>query len=105
LEVGGEKAVRTIERKRDFYLDLRAAQSIISTRMRPSPNTTFDKISAASLGPDSLASEKGTRQIGVILYVSADPFWTPALADEISIEDILAAEHDVIPLDGADVFQ
>jgi hypothetical protein len=27
------------------------------------------------------------------------------LADELSIEDILAVEHDIIPLDGADVFQ
>jgi hypothetical protein len=27
------------------------------------------------------------------------------MADEISVEDILAIEHDVIPLDGADVFQ
>ena len=27
------------------------------------------------------------------------------LADELSIEDILAVEYDVIPLDGADVFQ
>src|ERR1700737_3575124 len=28
-----------------------------------------------------------------------------APADELPIEDILAVEHDVIPLDGADVFQ
>jgi hypothetical protein len=27
------------------------------------------------------------------------------LADELSIEDILAVEYDVIPLDGADAFQ
>ena len=27
------------------------------------------------------------------------------MADELSVEDILAIEHDVIPLDGADVFQ
>jgi hypothetical protein len=27
------------------------------------------------------------------------------MADELSVEDILAMEHDVIPLDGADVFQ
>ena len=26
------------------------------------------------------------------------------MADELSVEDILAIEHDVIPLDGADVF-
>jgi Acyl-CoA dehydrogenase, N-terminal domain len=30
---------------------------------------------------------------------------TPALADEFSVEDILAIEHDFIPLDGADVFK
>ena len=29
----------------------------------------------------------------------------PAPEDELPIEDILAVEHDVIPLDGADVFQ
>jgi hypothetical protein len=46
---------------------------------------------------------KGTRQIGVILYAKDDPFWATTLADELSIEDILAVEHDVIPLDGADV--
>jgi hypothetical protein len=28
-----------------------------------------------------------------------------AQADELSIEDVLTVEHDVIPLDGADVFQ
>ena len=27
------------------------------------------------------------------------------MADELSVEDLLAIEHDVIPLDGADVFQ
>jgi hypothetical protein len=27
------------------------------------------------------------------------------MVDELSVEDILATEHDVIPLDGADVFQ
>jgi hypothetical protein len=27
------------------------------------------------------------------------------VADELSIEDILAVEHDIIPLDRADVFQ
>jgi hypothetical protein len=32
-------------------------------------------------------------------------FCAPVLADELSIEDILAVEHDIIPLDGADVFQ
>jgi hypothetical protein len=32
-------------------------------------------------------------------------FCAPALADELSIEDILAVEHDIIPLDGADVSQ
>jgi hypothetical protein len=48
---------------------------------------------------------KGTREIRVILYAKADSFCATALADELSVEDILAVEHDVIPLDGADVFQ
>jgi hypothetical protein len=47
---------------------------------------------------------KGTREIRVILYVKADSFYATALADELSVEDILAIEHDIIPLDGADVF-
>ena len=48
---------------------------------------------------------KGTREIRVILYAKDDPFCATASADELSIENILAVEHDVIPLDGADVFQ
>jgi hypothetical protein len=47
---------------------------------------------------------KGTREIRVILYAKADLFCATALADELSVEDILAIEHDVIPLDGTDVF-
>jgi hypothetical protein len=47
---------------------------------------------------------KGTRQIRVILYAKGD-LGARAPADELPIEDILAIEHDVIPLDGADVFQ
>ncbi len=48
---------------------------------------------------------EGTREIRVILYAKDDPFCETASADELSIEDVLAVEHDVIPLDGADVFQ
>src|SRR5271165_1790374 len=48
---------------------------------------------------------KGTREIRVILYATADSFCASAPADELSIEDVLAVEDDVIPLDGADVFQ
>jgi hypothetical protein len=48
---------------------------------------------------------KGTREIRVILYAKADSFCATALADELSVEDILAIEHDVIPLDGANVFK
>ena len=51
------------------------------------------------------AREKGTREIRVILYAKDDPFCASASADELSIENILAVEHDVIPLDGADVFE
>ena len=47
---------------------------------------------------------RGTREIRVILYANADLFCATALADELSVEDILAIEHDVIPLDGTDVF-
>ena len=47
----------------------------------------------------------GTREIRVILYAKDDPFCAPAPANELSIEDILAVEHDIIPLNGADVFQ
>ena len=53
----------------------------------------------------SSPSGKGTREIRVILYAKDDPFCETASADELSIEDVLAVEHDVIPLDGADVFQ
>jgi hypothetical protein len=48
---------------------------------------------------------QGTREIRVILYAKDDPFCASASAYELSIEDILAVEYDVIPLDGADVFQ
>jgi hypothetical protein len=48
---------------------------------------------------------QGTREIRVILYAKDGPFCETAPADELSIEDVLAVEHDVIPLDGADVFQ
>ena len=48
---------------------------------------------------------KGTREIRVILYAKDGPFCATALADELPIEDILAVKYDVIPLDGADVFQ
>jgi len=51
------------------------------------------------------ARSEGTREIRVILYAKDDPFCASAPADELSIEDVLAVEHDVIPLDGADVFQ
>jgi hypothetical protein len=46
-------------------------------------------------------------EIRVILYAKADSFCATALADELSVEDTLAIdiENDVIPLDGADVFQ
>ena len=55
-------------------------------------------------GPSFEGFIKGTREIRVILYAKADSFCATALADELSVEDILAVEHDVIPLDGADVF-
>ena len=42
---------------------------------------------------------KGTRQIRVILYAKGGPFCGTAPADELPVEDILAIEHDVIPLD------
>ena len=48
---------------------------------------------------------KGTGQIRVILYAKSDPYGATAPTDELQVEDILAAKHDVIPLDGAYVFQ
>jgi|SRR5271166_5326589 len=39
------------------------------------------------------------------VYAKDGPFCATASADELSIEDVLAVEDDVIPLDGADVFQ
>ena len=50
-------------------------------------------------------ASKGTREIRVILYAKDDPFCATALADEFPIEDILAVEYNIIPFDGADVFQ
>jgi hypothetical protein len=40
---------------------------------------------------------KGTREIRVILYAKDDSFCAPAPTDELSIEDVVAVEHDVIP--------
>src|SRR5580704_17724177 len=51
------------------------------------------------------SSAKGTRQIGVILYVKGDLHGVTVTADKLPIEDILTVKHDVVPLDGADVFQ
>jgi hypothetical protein len=48
---------------------------------------------------------QGTRQIRVILYAKGTLHGATAPADELSIEDILTVKHDVIPLDGADMFQ
>jgi hypothetical protein len=62
------------------------------------------RISGVLLGYYMILTMKGTREIRVILYAKADAFCATALADELSVEDILAIEHDVIPLDGADVF-
>jgi hypothetical protein len=53
----------------------------------------------------SLLRCKGTRQIHVILYAKGPRHGVTAPADELPIEDILTVKHDVIPLDGADVFQ
>jgi hypothetical protein len=42
---------------------------------------------------------------GVILYAKGDFYGASVRTDQLRIEDILAIEHDVIPLDGADMFQ
>ena len=58
----------------------------------------------ASLQPAS----QGTRQIRVILYAkepkgrAGRPSPTP---NELAIEDVLAVEHDIVPFDGAHVFE
>jgi hypothetical protein len=58
----------------------------------------------ATLPPKGYGSfGEGTREIRVILYAKDDPFCAPA--DELSIEDVLAVEHDVYPTRWADVFQ
>jgi hypothetical protein len=44
-------------------------------------------------------------QIRVILYAKGHLYGASASTDEFPIEDILAVEHDVIPLDWADAFQ
>ena len=41
----------------------------------------------------------------LILYVKDDPYGATVPAYEFPIEYILAVEHDVIPLDGVEVFQ
>jgi hypothetical protein len=66
-------------------------------------NTHSTVLNHASAEPTTPV--QGTREIGVILYAKVDPFCAPAPANELSIEDILAVEHDIIPLNGADVFQ
>jgi hypothetical protein len=53
----------------------------------------------------NICPKKGTRQIRVILYAKGALRGATASADELPIEDILTVKHDVIPLDGADVFQ
>jgi hypothetical protein len=45
-----------------------------------------------------LGLDEDTREIRVILYAKDNPFCAPAPANELSIEDILAVEHDIIPL-------
>ena len=72
------------------------------------PRRIFNEKARKSRQPKSsrdFRAIEGTREIRVILYAKADPFCATALADELSVEDILAVEHDVIPLDGADVFK
>ena len=48
---------------------------------------------------------QGTRQIRVILYAKSGPFLGDGTGGRASGEDILAVEHDVIPLDWANAFQ
>jgi hypothetical protein len=48
---------------------------------------------------------QGTRQIHVILYAKSGPFFGDGTGGRAFGEDILAVEHDVIPLDWAEAFQ
>ena len=48
---------------------------------------------------------KGTRQIRVILYAKERPGRPSPTPNELAIEDVLAVEHDVVPFDGAHVFE
>ena len=52
-----------------------------------------------------LAIASLARQIHVILYAKGDLHGATVTADKLPIEDILTVKHDVVPLDGADVFQ
>jgi hypothetical protein len=52
-----------------------------------------------------LCTTKGTRQIRVILYAKSGPFRGDGTGGRASGEDVLAVEHDIIPLDWADASQ
>ena len=67
-------------------------------------NCSRDKTNKTNFG-EKLSNSKGTRQIHVILYAKGGLRGAPTSTDRLPIEDILAVEHNVIPLDGADVFQ
>ena len=65
-------------------------------------------LQAADNLPPIYGPSKGTRQIRVILYATltkSGPFLGNGTGGRASGEDILAVEHDVIPLDWADAFQ
>src|SRR5258708_3078765 len=90
--------------------------TLVPRTKRPSSRISSSVASSCRIGrPISRIKQKlsywhafkghNTREIRVILYAKDDPFCATASADELSIEDVLAVEDDVIPLDGADVFQ
>jgi hypothetical protein len=81
--------------------------------------TDTPKLSATSLGgvpeesnflaaltlPSVIRRFQGTRQIHVILYAKGTLLCGDGASGRASGRGILAVEHDVIPLDGADAFQ
>jgi len=48
---------------------------------------------------------KAARQIHVNLYAKERPGRSSPTPNELAIEDVLAVEHDVVPFDGANMFQ
>ena len=82
---------------------MRGSEKSLKHRLGASVRVTI--IRSHRLMLQAAPMKKGTREIRVILYAKDDPFCATALADELSIEDILAVEHDIVPIRLGCVFQ